>query len=75
MTGLMYYRPEDHIDYLQECLKKIRENSVEQVRWNLFIESRRKSPLPPITPGAGDNGKTENFGRQPSFITGTPTVH
>lgn len=73
MTGLMYYRPDDHIDYLQDCLKKIRENGVDHVKWNLFIESRRKTPLPPIAGGqGGDNGRTDQpmmGGRDPSFIT------
>ena len=53
MTGLMFYRPEDHIAYLQECLKKILEEGVDKVRWNLFIDSKRKTPLPPITPENG----------------------
>ena len=67
MTGLMFYRPEDHIRYLQECLKKIRDEGVDKVRWNLFIESRRKTPLPPITP---DGRPRSQQGRDKSFITG-----
>ena len=66
MTGLMFYRPEDHVEYLQECLRKIKSDGVQKVRWNLFIESRRKTPLPPITP----SGEDKNYGRDKSFITG-----
>ena len=65
----MYYRPDDHISYLQECLRKIKDEGLENVKWNIFIESRKKTPLPPI--GGGDNGRSQTpLGRDPSFITG-----
>ena len=68
MTGLMYYRPEDHITYLQDCLRKVSDDGVDQVRWNLFIDSRRKTPLPPITPSAGgENGRSRPMSRDQSF--------
>lgn len=67
MTGLMYYRPEDHITYLQNCLKKVREQAIETVTWNIFIESQRKTPLPPISPT--DQKRTPIL-RDSSFITG-----
>ena len=68
MTGLMYYRPEDHITYLQECLRKVQSEGAESVRWNLFIQQRLKTPLPPITP---ENGRSSQMmDRDPSFITG-----
>ncbi|XP_064649124.1 adenylate kinase isoenzyme 5-like isoform X2 [Lineus longissimus] len=53
MTGLMYHRPKDHITYLRECLDKIRSKGLDHVRWNLFVEQRRKTPLPPISPQNG----------------------
>ncbi|CAH1785749.1 unnamed protein product, partial [Owenia fusiformis] len=64
MTGLMYHRPKDHISYLQECLNKISESGLEQVRWNLFIEQKRAktpAPLPPINGSA--NGRRTSSGR------------
>ena len=66
MTGLMYYRPDDHITYLQECLRKVKEQGVETVRWNLFIEQRRKTPLPPIS----SDGRLSRLNRENSFVTG-----
>jgi len=72
MTGLMFYRPEDHIAYLQECLKKIRADGVDKVRWNLFIESKRKTPLPPITPDNGRARTPAGGQRGESFITDGP---
>ena len=49
MTGLMYYRPDDHIKYLQECLKQVKDEGADNVRWNIFIEAHKsKDPLPPI---------------------------
>ncbi|KAK2151184.1 hypothetical protein LSH36_373g02088 [Paralvinella palmiformis] len=65
MTGLMYYRPDDHITYLQDCLRKVKEQGVESVRWNLFIEQRRKTPLPPIS----SDGRLSRLNRENSFIT------
>ncbi|XP_046330687.2 uncharacterized protein LOC124114162 [Haliotis rufescens] len=53
MTGLMFHRPSDHIQYLLDCLEKVKNNG--QVTWNMFVEYKRsKTPLPPITP---ENGK------------------
>jgi len=49
MTGLMYNRPEDHISYLQDCLKTLQdEKGEESVAWNRFIAASTK-PLPPIS--------------------------
>lgn len=52
MSALMYYRPDDHISYLVECLQKLRSQGIISVKWNQFIDARRtsKSPLPPILP-------------------------
>lgn len=44
MTGLMYHRPEDHLNYLQECLEKIKKKGISGVRWDLFIETQQSSP-------------------------------
>ena len=65
MTGLMYYKPEDHITFLQECLRKVKHEGIDEVKWNIFIESRKKTPLPPIA----SDGST-SIKRDPSFITG-----
>ena len=59
MTGLMYYRPDDHIKYLQDCLTKVKAEGMDNVRWNIFIDAHRgKTPLPPIG-SAGTNGHTQ----------------
>ncbi|XP_055007344.1 adenylate kinase isoenzyme 5-like [Boleophthalmus pectinirostris] len=51
LTGLMYYRPEDPIEYLESCLKKVRElGGTEKVRWDTFVGQEKKS-LPPLNGG------------------------
>ncbi|XP_006824705.1 adenylate kinase isoenzyme 5-like, partial [Saccoglossus kowalevskii] len=61
MTGLMYYRPEDHLEYMQECLNKAKEKGPDNIKWNSFVEDiKRSSPLPPITP---------SLSREPTFQT------
>lgn len=48
LTGLMYYRPDDPIDYLEACLKKVRElGGTDKVRWDTFVGQEKKS-LPPL---------------------------
>ena len=69
MTGLMYYKPEDHITFLQECLRKVKHEGIDQVKWNIFIESRKKTPLPPISSDGSSAVK-----RDPSFITGSLSI-
>ena len=60
MTGLMFHRPTDHIQYLIDCLEKVKAKGQDELRWNMFIEMQRaksaksKTPLPPIS---GNNGK------------------
>ncbi|KAF7232519.1 hypothetical protein EG68_08762 [Paragonimus skrjabini miyazakii] len=44
MTGLMYHRPADYVNYLQECLEKIKRQGLAGVRWDLFLETRPTSP-------------------------------
>ena len=42
MTGLMYYRPDDHVDYLQTCLNKIKSDGPDKV---CVSESSHSMPL------------------------------
>lgn len=51
LTGLMYYRPDDPIEYLEGCLKKARElGGPDKVRWDTFVGQEKKS-LPPLNGG------------------------
>ncbi|XP_036410556.1 adenylate kinase isoenzyme 5 [Megalops cyprinoides] len=51
LTGLMYYRPDDPVDYLESCLKKVRElGGTDKVRWDTFVGQDKKS-LPPLNGG------------------------
>ncbi|XP_063289535.1 adenylate kinase isoenzyme 5-like [Pelobates fuscus] len=50
LTGLMYYRPEDPINYLELCLQRVRDlGGPEKVQWDTFLNRN----LPPINGGAG----------------------
>ena len=50
MTGLMFHRPDEHIQYLIECLEQVKTKGQDDLRWNMFIEMHHtKTPLPPIT--------------------------
>ncbi|KAM3865545.1 adenylate kinase isoenzyme 5-like [Diretmus argenteus] len=51
LTGLMYYRPDDPVDYLEGCLKKVRDlGGPDKVRWDTFVGQEKKS-LPPLNGG------------------------
>ncbi|CAJ1072822.1 LOW QUALITY PROTEIN: adenylate kinase isoenzyme 5 [Xyrichtys novacula] len=51
LTGLMYYRPDDPIEYLEGCLKKVSElGGPDKVRWDTFVGQEKKS-LPPLNGG------------------------
>uniref|UniRef100_A0A8C5ESA2 Adenylate kinase isoenzyme 5 n=1 Tax=Gouania willdenowi TaxID=441366 RepID=A0A8C5ESA2_GOUWI len=51
LTGLMYYRPDDPIEYLEVCLKKVKElGGADKVRWDTFV-GQEKKPLPPLNGG------------------------
>ncbi|XP_061587038.1 adenylate kinase isoenzyme 5 [Cololabis saira] len=51
LTGLMYYRPDDPIEYLEGCLSKARElGGPDKVRWDTFV-GQEKKPLPPLNGG------------------------
>jgi len=70
MTGLMYNRPEDHITYLQDCLKTLQdEKGDEPVAWNRFIVASK--PLPPI-PSEHRNGCYSSSG-ETDFASHIPT--
>ena len=62
MSGLMYYRPEDHISYLLDCLQKLQSQGITSVKWNQFIDLKRKSPLPPIIPTSPSGDKVQRNG-------------
>ncbi|XP_038640508.1 adenylate kinase isoenzyme 5-like [Scyliorhinus canicula] len=48
LTALMYHQPEEPLDYLENCLKKVREiGGLEKVRWDTFILQERRA-LPPV---------------------------
>ncbi|XP_069742031.1 adenylate kinase isoenzyme 5-like isoform X2 [Narcine bancroftii] len=62
LTGLMYQRPEDPIEYLEGCLQRVRElGGPEKVKWDTFIPQDRRS-LPPIN---GGQGKKPMFRTEP----------
>ena len=46
MTALMYKKPTDHLEFLQSCLDKAKDQ--RKVHWHTFID-----PLPPIPKAAG----------------------
>uniref|UniRef100_A0A8C4X7G4 Adenylate kinase 5 n=2 Tax=Erpetoichthys calabaricus TaxID=27687 RepID=A0A8C4X7G4_ERPCA len=51
LTGLMYYRPDDPVEYMEGCLKKVRElGGTDKVRWDTFVGQEKKT-LPPLNGG------------------------
>ncbi|CAH8287321.1 unnamed protein product, partial [Schistosoma turkestanicum] len=40
LTGLMYHRPDDHLNYLQQCIEQIKTYGLNIVQWDLFIQSK-----------------------------------
>nr|XP_033772976.1 adenylate kinase isoenzyme 5 isoform X2 [Geotrypetes seraphini] len=51
LNGLMYYRPDDPVDYLENCLQKVKElGGSEKVRWDTFV-GQEKRTLPPLNGG------------------------
>ncbi|XP_058015392.1 adenylate kinase isoenzyme 1 isoform X1 [Ahaetulla prasina] len=45
LTGLMYYRPEDPIGYLEGCLKKVRAmGGLEKLQWDTFLSQEEVQP-------------------------------
>ncbi|KAJ6654577.1 hypothetical protein lerEdw1_006730 [Lerista edwardsae] len=61
LTGLMFYRPEDPIGYLECCLRKARElGGPEMVQWDTFITPDRRSTHP----------TSSGEGKKPAFSIG-----
>ncbi|XP_066453905.1 adenylate kinase isoenzyme 5 [Eleutherodactylus coqui] len=51
LNGLMYYRPDDPVDYLETCLQKVRElGGSEKVKWDTFVGPDKRN-LPPLNGG------------------------
>ncbi|XP_075471880.1 adenylate kinase isoenzyme 5 isoform X1 [Ascaphus truei] len=51
LNGLMYYRPDDPVDYLENCLEKVKElGGSEKVRWDTFVGPDKRN-LPPLNGG------------------------
>ena len=59
MTGLMYARPANPIEFLEECISKSKVMGPEKLTWDSF--ALKKDPLPPISP--------RDPQREQSFIT------
>lgn len=69
LTGLMYYRPDDPIDYLEGCLKKARElGGPDKVRWDTFV-GHEKKPLPPLNGGQTRRSLFRNGGWHRKVVT------
>ncbi|XP_078075572.1 adenylate kinase isoenzyme 5 [Mustelus asterias] len=48
LTGLMFYRPDNPVEYLENCLKKVKElGGPDRVRWDTFV-AQEKRVLPPL---------------------------
>ncbi|XP_053138187.1 adenylate kinase isoenzyme 1 isoform X2 [Hemicordylus capensis] len=51
LTGLMYYRPDDPVAYLECCLQKVRDmGGPEMVQWDTFVTPERRT-LHPVGSG------------------------
>uniref|UniRef100_A0A8C6ZX58 Adenylate kinase isoenzyme 5 n=1 Tax=Nothoprocta perdicaria TaxID=30464 RepID=A0A8C6ZX58_NOTPE len=51
LNGLMCYKPDDPIEYLESCLQKVKElGGSEKVKWDTFV-SPEKRTLPPLNGG------------------------
>ena len=70
MTGLMYHKPEDHINYMLDCLGKVKDkkgpDGPNGVKWNTFVGASKTSPLPPI---GSDKDKEPVFHHAGEFET------
>ncbi|TRY55819.1 hypothetical protein DNTS_022300, partial [Danionella cerebrum] len=77
LTGLMYYRPDDPIEYLETCLKKVRDlGGSEKVRWDTFVGQEKKS-LPPLNGGQSRRSFFRNDSRSspaPQFTISDPLL-
>lgn len=51
LNGLMYYKPDDPVDYLENCLQKVRElGGSEKVKWDTFVGPDKRN-LPSLNGG------------------------
>uniref|UniRef100_A0A4X2KZ96 Adenylate kinase 5 n=1 Tax=Vombatus ursinus TaxID=29139 RepID=A0A4X2KZ96_VOMUR len=51
LNGLMCYKPEDPVEYLESCLQKVKElGGPEKVKWDTFV-GQEKRTLPPLNGG------------------------
>ncbi|XP_053549311.1 adenylate kinase isoenzyme 5 [Bombina bombina] len=51
LNGLMYNRPDDPVDYLENCLQKVKElGGSEKARWDSFVGPDKRN-LPPLNGG------------------------
>ncbi|NXX92179.1 KAD5 kinase, partial [Centropus bengalensis] len=51
LNGLMCYKPDDPIEYLESCLQKVKElGGLEKVKWDTFVSPEKKT-LPPLNGG------------------------
>ncbi|CAG0882831.1 unnamed protein product [Cyprideis torosa] len=41
LAGLMYYRPEDPVGFIEYCIGKIKEGSLNRLEWNSFVDYDR----------------------------------
>lgn len=66
LNGLMCYKPDDPIEYLESCLQKVKElGGPEKVKWDTFVSPEKKT-LPPLNGGQSRrsffrNGNVLNF--------------
>eukprot|EP00118_Oscarella_pearsei_P003891 m.16183 g.16183 ORF g.16183 m.16183 type:complete len:962 (+) comp26771_c0_seq3:595-3480(+) len=88
MTGLMYAKPENPVDYLQSCLSQMQgtENTHQNVQWNSFLPQTKPAfegagqPLPPIKRRQSpeiDNKPTpdkETEELPPAYVQINPTI-
>uniref|UniRef100_A0A5K3FTZ1 Nucleoside-diphosphate kinase n=2 Tax=Mesocestoides corti TaxID=53468 RepID=A0A5K3FTZ1_MESCO len=63
ITGLMFHRPADPVQYIQECLEQIKRIGFRSVRWDLFVEDKR-CVLPPL----GLKRNTEPFSKYQPLV-------
>ncbi|XP_019383872.1 PREDICTED: adenylate kinase isoenzyme 5 [Gavialis gangeticus] len=51
LNGLICYKPDDPIEFLESCLQKVKElGGSEKVKWDTFV-SQEKRTLPPLNGG------------------------
>ncbi|KAL2772335.1 adenylate kinase isoenzyme 5 isoform 1 [Daubentonia madagascariensis] len=51
LNGLMCFKPEDPVEYLESCLQKVKElGGCDKVKWDTFV-SQEKKTLPPLNGG------------------------